>query len=512
MAGPTRRDFLKLGSMLSGALAASPLRLQEASQPADAGDAPPNIIIFVFDAMSAKNLSLYGYPRKTTPNFERFAQHATVYHQHYAPANFTSPGTASLLTGLYPWTHRAINFSGLIAPRYAANNFFRALGPQYHRLAFSQNSWPNYFFGQFEGDLEKVLSPGSFSILDQFISAGFSGDLTNSHRAFDDFMFHDKSAPPSLVLGLAQNVALYEAVVQAARRGDSKDIARVGNYNPIFFRLEDVFNGMLATLAGLKRPFLTYLHIWSPHSPYEPAHQFAGLFNDDWHPLQKPRHILGSDMQQSALDLRRRAYDRYIANVDFEFGRLLDALQANGLLDTSYVIIASDHGEMLERGVQRHITPLLYEPVVRVPLIISSPGQTVRRDVHVPTSNVDLLPTLVHLAGNEPPSWAEGQILPGLGGAEQTGRSIFISESKENRPFAVWSRATFALRKDRYKLIYYMGYEQYGKEDTFELYDIEDDPEELKDLYSPSLSTAQDLRRELLERVQAENVSYPGPG
>src|SRR5512147_1203394 len=156
---------------------------------------------------------------------------------------------------------------------------------------------------------------------------------------------------------------------------------------------------MLATLTGLKTPFLAYLHAWSPHSPYEPARQFAGLFNDDWRPLEKPRHALDGDMQQSALDLRRRAYDRYIANIDFEFGRLLDGLQASGLLDTSYVIIASDHGEMLERGVQKHITPLLYDPVVWVPLIISAPGQTTRRDVDLPTSNVDLLPTLAPLCG-----------------------------------------------------------------------------------------------------------------
>ncbi len=82
MAGPTRRDFLKFGTLLSGALATSRLRLPETPQLAVASDSPPNIIFFVFDAMSAKNLSLYGYRRKTTPNFERFAQRATVYNQH----------------------------------------------------------------------------------------------------------------------------------------------------------------------------------------------------------------------------------------------------------------------------------------------------------------------------------------------------------------------------------------------------------------------------------------------
>src|SRR5512140_96137 len=130
----SRRDFLKVGSIVSGSAALSGLapRVLAASS---ASSAAPNILVFVFDAMSAKNLSVYGYRRKTTPNLERFAQHATVFNQHYSAANFTTPGTASLLTGLYPWTHRAINQSGLIARNLIDRNIFRAMGPQYYRLA-----------------------------------------------------------------------------------------------------------------------------------------------------------------------------------------------------------------------------------------------------------------------------------------------------------------------------------------------------------------------------------------
>ena len=56
----------------------------------------PNVIILLFDGMSARNLSVYGYPRPTTPNLERFAEHANVYHSHNAGGNFTIPATASL--------------------------------------------------------------------------------------------------------------------------------------------------------------------------------------------------------------------------------------------------------------------------------------------------------------------------------------------------------------------------------------------------------------------------------
>ena len=104
-----RREFLK------SVLALSVVSLVD-SKPChciDSGSltgmrAAPNVLILLFDALSAKHISTYGYPRETMPNLTRFAQQATVYHAHYSGGNFTTPGTASLLTGTYPWSHRAL--------------------------------------------------------------------------------------------------------------------------------------------------------------------------------------------------------------------------------------------------------------------------------------------------------------------------------------------------------------------------------------------------------------------
>ena len=98
----------------------------------------PNFLIVVFDTLSASNLSLYGYSRRTTPNLERLAQYATVYHRHYSPANFTSPGTASLLTGVYPWRHRAIHMHSQVDPQYVSQNLF-ALPEAYTSFAYTHN-------------------------------------------------------------------------------------------------------------------------------------------------------------------------------------------------------------------------------------------------------------------------------------------------------------------------------------------------------------------------------------
>ena len=84
-----RRDFLKLSLALPAAAALSRLAPALLSAGHKQDQELPNVIIFVLDAMSAKNLSLYGYPRKTAPNFEKFAQRATVYHAHHSGGNFT---------------------------------------------------------------------------------------------------------------------------------------------------------------------------------------------------------------------------------------------------------------------------------------------------------------------------------------------------------------------------------------------------------------------------------------
>jgi arylsulfatase A-like enzyme len=507
MPGLSRRDFLKLGSALSGAFAISGLMPRTRFLETTPATSLPNILILVLDALSAENMSLHGYPRATTPNLERFAQRATVYNRHYAAGNFTTPGTASLLTGVYPWTHHAINGSGLIARNLEDQNLFRAVGKQYFRLAFSQNVWPNYFFGQFQHDIERVLSPASFSLLDQVVAGKFGADLVDSHRAFDDFLLQDWNPPGSLMLGLAENIQLYEAISRAPAPDYPKGLPRTENY-PVFYRLKDVFDGLIKTVQGLSRPSLAFLHIWAPHHPYVPTKDFDGFFLDGWAPTPKRSHKLVEPVlhhSRENVEHARQLYDEYVANLDAELGRWLDFLEAEGHLDHSYVVVTSDHGEMFERGMIGHWTPLLYDPIVRVPLLISAPGQKRRRDVNVPTNSVDLLPTLVHLSGGATPEWCEGQVLPALGGVEDPERSIFMMDAKENLAFSPLTRASFAIRKGQYKLIFYRGFPQYGYEDKFELYDVENDPAELNDLSPKTSPIARVLREELLTRIEKAN-------
>ena len=114
------------------------------------------MIVVVFDAFSAFNISLYGYQRETTPNLARLAKRAIVYHNHYAGSNFTTSGTASLLTGTLPWTHRACSPRTRVAEPFMHQNIFSVF-QDYYRLAYTHNGWANILLEQFERQMDELV-------------------------------------------------------------------------------------------------------------------------------------------------------------------------------------------------------------------------------------------------------------------------------------------------------------------------------------------------------------------
>ncbi len=484
----SRRDFLKVSGVLAAAPFAGALLSASARRWMANGD-HPNLIFLVFDTLSARHASLHGYPRRTTPNLERFAAVSTVYHQHWAAGNFTMPGTASLLTGVYPWQHRGLHlFNAYIAPAYATENLFALIGE-------SPADWLTYTHNPIVVDLlQQMRQP-----VRQFQQAAetFLGNDLMSYRLFRRDMqtafwaermitnLDYADAPTAPFLTALQKA--YHLLVTERRLARYRQMYPRGlptNDNGLYFRLEDAVDWLIAQLRTNAPAKQVYFHVLPPHEPYTPRAEFIGLFDGDgFAPPSKPASPFRAEFTQADLNNLRREYDEYLAYADAEFGRLLDALEAGGRLEDSIVIFTSDHGQMFERGIHAHITPVLYEPLLHVPLLIHLSGQHVRQDIHVPTGAVDILPTLARLFDLPLPDWVEGLPLP-LSAAESQRafdeRPIFALDAKENAKNAPLTTATFAVRQGDYKLIHYLGYP--GFDDWVELYDLRTDPEERTDL------------------------------
>ena len=507
--GMNRRNFLQLISLLPLSIpliASSNPAPQFRKTPAHT----PNILIVIFDALSAFNVSLYGYRRETMPNLARFAERATVYHAHYAAGNFTTPGTTSLLTGTYPWTHRALHHFGTPLDTYTSQNIFKEFGSgKYTRIGFSHNQLTNILLHQFKENLEEFPSPDEVSLVDLNISDYiFDADFSVAYQSERRYLKNSGHMSNSLylhpiVFAIRKFVdSLFDDRYRAAYPSG------VPSLHDMYFPLEDTIDWIMKQIKRWEQPFLAYLHMMPPHNPYRPRREFTNLYRDGWHPEAKPDHFFADfDFSQTALDINRIAYDQYVAYVDAEFSRLHEFMQAEGLYDNTIVVFTSDHGEMFERKIWRHETPTLFQPIINVPLLISIPGQTTRQDVYTPTSCVDILPTLLQLTGRSIPSWIEGLVLPPYVKKEHASdRSIFMVEAKSNAKWAPLRKATVAMIKDDFKLIHYRGYE--GYDGVYELYNLREDPEELDNLYATQPTIAAELQQELIAKIEEKDAPF----
>lgn len=206
-----RRAFLRLPCLLPlTPILRSGNQSAMGTAPPLSGEEKPNVVIFLFDALSARHLSLHGYPRNTTPNLAKFAERATVYHRHRSPGNFASPGAASLLTGTYPWTHRAIHHADVVAQGREDRNLFGEFGDGCQRLVFPQNPWAGLLASQFHRDVDIQLDSGRWSLSDSGLSEGlFARDAALAFRAIDDHLLSQGTFPGSLFPASADMLRIY---------------------------------------------------------------------------------------------------------------------------------------------------------------------------------------------------------------------------------------------------------------------------------------------------------------
>ena len=491
----SRRDFLKLALTVPFMkLAAS--RTTPSSRLINGKGQAENILIVVFDALSASHLAVHGYPRQTMPNLTRLAEKATVYHAHHSAGNFTTPGTASILTGVYPWLHRAFHLNGEAADSYTQRSFFNLAAPGTYRMAYSHNLLATILLYQIRADLDAFEFSRAHALADmEYSDLIFPTDYNTSSWGKSAILRGPGALPTSLFI--SQFYRFGKALRERLFNQQYGELFPKGipNMNDVYYLLEEGIQWCMDELVNLPQPFLSYIHFMPPHTPYSPHKQFVGLFDDDFKPIPKPRHRFSEKgINQAFLNQQRQAYDEHLAYVDDQFARLYERLERSGLLENTWLIFTSDHGELFERGIWGHSTKVLYEPVIRAPLLIFQPGQTQRQDIFNLTSGIDLLPTLCQIMGQPVPGWSEGQVLPPFNHQLPSDeRSIYAMEAKQNPSHGALTTGTFALLKGDYKLIHYAG--EANNQD--ELYHLTNDPQELDERSKVEKALALELRQEL---------------
>lgn len=241
---------------------------------------------------------------------------------------------------------------------------------------------------------------------------------------------------------------------------------------------EVVDNAMPWLDRQASRPFFAWLHFYDAHSPYDPPEPFRSRFLD-------------------------RPYMGEIAYVDSQVGRVLQWLDTRGLADRTIVVIIGDHGESLnEHGEGTHGL-FIYEATTRVPFIVRAPYSNVRaRRVGSVVRGEDVMPTLLELVGRRPPEGIQGRSLaPLLAGASTDLNLDAYSESLYARNHYGWSELR-ALRSGRFKYI---------AATHPELYDLERDPQEQRNLYDERKALADRMAVELRRLGAEQRGGVAGP-
>ncbi|MET0556044.1 MAG: sulfatase-like hydrolase/transferase [Vicinamibacteria bacterium] len=213
-----------------------------------------------------------------------------------------------------------------------------------------------------------------------------------------------------------------------------------------------------------------WLHLYDPHDPYEPPEPYASRYAD-------------------------RPYDGEVAYADELVGRLDDALARAGLRDDTLLVVTSDHGEGLgEHGEEVH-GYFVYETTLRVPLILRGPGVAAGTRVPGTAHTIDVLPTVHTVLGLAPPARTDGRDLaPALAGKAAPREAPTYAESLTPLLHYGWSDLR-ALRDGRFKYIL---------APRPELYDLRDDPHELRNLAAADGARAQAMRTALLKHIEGE--------
>lgn len=326
----------------------------------------PDVIVYMIDTLRADHLGIYGYPRPTSPEIDRFAADATLFLDAQAQTSWTRTAVVSLFTGLLPQVH-------------GVNRRDDALSAEVDTLA-------------------ELLSTAGYETL---------GFYTNGNV--------------DAAFGLDQGFDHYQYLRESRERWSFHQLSDTVN--------EWAFEWLDALAPrGEREPFLLYLHATDPHAPYTPPddlyRQFAaGVerergYVDEVHDISAGRREAPPGTAEAWRDL----YDGEIAFVDRHFGRLLDRLRALDLYESTLVVLLSDHGEEFgEHGGWEH-GKTLYGEQLRVPLLIKLPeGQGAGRRVSSRANQIDVLPTVLDYLRIAPPVLDGRSLLPEIFGLRPEG-------------------------------------------------------------------------------------------
>lgn len=437
----------------------------------------PNVLFIIVDDLNTA-LSGYGHRQCKTPNIDELASGGVMFRRMYCQYPVCGASRASLMSGLYPYTTKTLANTG-----YLRKNL-----PDV--VTMSQLFRNN---GYYAARVSKIYH------------MGIPTDILKGTPGHDDSLSWDEAVN---IKAQEQNTPGIKNDWSPENKGSQGFRSVAGKYLDVLYADGQAADRAIEFIEELKdRPFFLAVGFVRPHVPLVAPEEFFDKYNlnemaaptvpegdlDDVPDII--RHYKSNRAYGVTPELHKGLLQSYYACVsymDAQVGRVLDALEANGLAENTIVVFTSDHGYMLGEH-NKYQKQHLFEESIRVPFIISVPWMN---DQHgkattALTELVDLYPTLAELAGLKAPSELQGSSLKTL--LEDTGSDAWRKEEV----FTISRSGGESLRTENWRFTQW-GHGTKG----FELYDLKNDPGEFTNLAgNPEYAEMQEqLRAQLLKK------------
>ncbi len=428
---------------------------------------PPNLVLIVIDTLRADHLGCYGYHRPTSPHIDGLAARGAVFERANAVAAYTRPSTASILTGLYPSVHGAVTHADSIAQGVPT-------------LA------------------ERLAEAG-------YLTAGFyrNGNVSETFgfgRGFDSYVAPDRE--------------FWKRLREAGSKQESRFVSQVDD-SLLTAKAVPFIRGIDSP------PFFLYLHLGGAHDPYAPPPDATSFLDRPLTPAaelfyrqpiktqrEEPAVLRRLSSGQLPLDelTRRQVVDLYDgegAFADRPIGSVLAALEESGHDHDTVVVVTSDHGEEFwDHGSLGH-GHSTFQELLHVPLVITGPDID-RRRLDQPVSLIDLAPTILELAGLDPPGELPGRSLA----------PVLRSRRREPAATPVYAEGLLRVRSNGDPLLFrslqsenlklVLDFQRQRKQ----LFDLAADAGETRDLIATRPREGRELLEALIE-IHRDNLASP---
>ncbi|RKX99724.1 hypothetical protein DRP77_12780 [Candidatus Poribacteria bacterium] len=410
-----------------------------------------NIILIVSDTLRYDHLGCNGNERIYTPHIDRFAERCVVFDRCYAASFPTMPMRADLFTG--KWTFTYLGWAPL--PRE------EVILPELLRR---------------NGYLTTAVVDTPF-----FIRNGYHYD-----RGFVDFIWVRGQGP------------------------ERRDLNYERRYEEDYCAPRTIIAAERWLERHYKERFFLYIDTWDPHEPWDPPRWYVERYLPDYDGrVVAPCYWEYEERGVSEEDLKvaHACYCGEVSMVDRWVGRLIDKLEAMGLMENTAIIFTADHGfyfgehgqfgkARLEKG--KWFRSPIYEEVARIPLLVYIPGVEPRR-TNALVSAVDIMPTVLEMAGVEIPETVQGRsLMPIIRGEEERGRDFVVTSLPLYNPGDV-TRAVDAFERNVVEFVpstitteeWSLLYSAEGQ--PVELYNLREDPKQERDVSSEHPDVVKEL-------------------